>query len=75
MAEDSFVVRGGVFTKAIGTVTAVGTATGRQGEIVWVNDLTENRNTDLGKTATGGGTFRGRILSDGTSWRVHGSND
>lgn len=74
MAEDPHVVRGGVFTKSITTVTAAGGAAAFQGCIKWVSDLTTNPLTTAGLTATGGGSTQGRIISDGTRWKIYGPN-
>lgn len=74
MPEDPFVNRSGLYTKPIYTVTSAGPAAGFQGEIKWVTDLNSNPLTTAGQTATGGGINRGRIISDGTNWRVYGPN-
>jgi hypothetical protein len=70
---DPFTVTNGMYTKQMYTVTALPAAASCQGEVRWVSDMTENRNTDLGKTVSGGGSFKGRVISDGTNWKVHGS--
>jgi hypothetical protein len=74
MAEDSFVVRGGVFTKSIGTVTALPPVASVQGTVFWVSDLSTNPLTTAGLTATGGGTTQGRVISDGTRYKIYGPN-
>lgn len=74
MAEDPNVVRNGVYTKPIYTVTSAGSAASQQGEIRWVSDLTTNPLTTAGLTATGGGTTRGEIISNGTAWKIYGPN-
>lgn len=71
MAEDPNVVRNGLFTKTYYTVTSAGPAASFTGEIKWVTDLTTNPLTTAGLVATGGGTTAGRIISDGTNWRIH----
>ncbi len=74
MAEDPNVVRGGVYTKPITTVTALPSAASVQGDIRWVSDLTTNPLTTMNLTATGGGTTRGRVISDGTNWKIYSPN-
>lgn len=62
----------GLFTKPFTTVAGLPTASLLQGTIRWVSDLANNPASSSGIIATGGGTTAGRVLSDGTNWRVYG---
>lgn len=71
-ARDSLTVNTGLFTKLIFTVATLPPVAENQGTIRWVNDLTVNPAANSGMVAVGGGTTQGRVISDGTNWRVYG---
>jgi len=54
------------------TVATLPPAAGLPGTILLVSDATQNPSNNSGVVATGGGTTRTRVLSDGSSWRVFG---
>ena len=70
MSADPNVVAGS-FTKTYYTVATLPAASTRQGGQETVTDLTVNPWTNHGEIAVGGGTTRGRVVSDGTNWRLH----
>lgn len=69
--DDHVNVRG-LVTKTLWTVATLPPVAENQGTIRWVSDLSTNPATTSGQIAAGGGTTQGRVLSDGTNWRVYG---
>lgn len=63
-------VNDGLFTKTIYTVAALPPAAAWQGRIEWVSDSTANGETARGLTAVGGGTYRTKVISNGSAWKV-----
>ena len=61
----------GLLTKPLYTVATLPSATGAYGQILWVSDLTVNPLVGAGQTAAGGGTTLGRVLSNGTAWKIY----
>lgn len=61
----------GLYTRPTYLVASLPAAASNRGEILYVTDATDNPITNNGKVATGGGTTRGRVLSDGTVWRMY----
>jgi len=68
--DDQIVI--GLYTKPVYTVAALPSVSVNQGRVQWVSDLTANPAVASGQVATGGGTTLGRVVSDGTNWRVYG---
>ena len=62
----------GAFTQTYYTVTSLPAASTMQGEELWVTDANVNPAIGSGGIATGGGTNRTRVQSDGTNWRIAG---
>lgn len=60
------------FTKTTYTVATLPTASGQTGNILWVTDLNEANYANVGHTATGGGTYRGEVISNGSAWKLYG---
>lgn len=71
MLADPIVNRNGLRTKTIYTVATLPTAAARQGAILWISDSDAACNVAFNKIAVGGGTYAGRVRSDGTNWRLH----
>lgn len=69
---DPHTVITGAFTRTYYTVTSLPPAASMQGEVLYVTDLATNPLVSSGVVATGGGSTRGGVLSDGTNWRVYG---
>jgi hypothetical protein len=67
---DPFTVAG-LFTQPVYTVATLPAAAPWQGALRLVTDAASSPWTDHGKVATGGGTYRSRVISDGTVWRLH----
>lgn len=59
----------GLRTRPIFTVATLPPAAASVNEILYVSDQSFN-NTTSGTIATGGGTFRMRVRSDGSQWRI-----
>lgn len=71
--SDINVVTTGSFTKPVTTVAALPTASAdNAGDIRWVSDLNSSRDTTKGQTAAGGGTVQGRVVSNGSAWKIYG---
>lgn len=70
--RDAQIVVTGAFTKPIYTVGTLPSVSENQGRVQWVTDLADNPASASGKVATGGGTTLGRVVSDGSNWRVYG---
>ncbi len=70
-SPDPYVVRNGSYTKTVYTVATLPTAASVQGAWRTVSDANASPWTNHGQVAVGGGTFRSRVMSDGTSWRLH----
>lgn len=68
---DMSVVRTGSFTRTTYTVATLPAASTKQGSILYVTDANASPWTFHGQVAVGGGTIRGRVISDGSSWRLH----
>lgn len=68
---DPNVNRTGLWTKPMYTVATLPAASTKQGSILYVTDANASPWTFHGQVAVGGGTIRGRVISDGTSWRLH----
>lgn len=62
----------GAFTATYYTVTSLPPAASQQGNELWVTDASINPAIGSGGIATGGGTNRTRVQSDGTNWRIAG---
>lgn len=65
-------VNTGLFTKTIYTVATLPAAAGAQGQIQWISDSTVSGDIGKGLTAVGGGTYRCKVQSNGTTWKVVG---
>lgn len=63
-------VNADLFTKTIYTVATLPAASGRQGGNEWVSDSTVNGEVGRGLTAVGGGTYRAKVISNGSVWKV-----
>lgn len=63
-------VNTGLFTKTVYTVATLPAAAASQGRIQWVSDSTANGQVAAGLTAVGGGTYRCKVISNGTIWKV-----
>lgn len=63
-------VNTGLFTKTIYTVATLPTVAGAKGNVEWVSDSTGNGEVAAGLTVAGGGTYRCKVRSDGTAWKV-----
>lgn len=61
----------GSFTRPVYTVATLPAAAVRQGFLEFVTDASASSWTNHGQIVTGGGTFRTRVFSDGTNWRLH----
>ena len=59
-------VNTGLFTKTIYTVATLPTVAGAKGNVEWVSD----GEVAAGLTVAGGGTYRCKVRSDGTAWKV-----
>jgi hypothetical protein len=70
--HDAQINSGGLYTKPIFAVAGLPGVAECQGRILWVSDLTTNPASTSGQVAVGGGTTQGRVVSDGTNWRVYG---
>jgi hypothetical protein len=70
--HDAQINTSGLYTKPIFLVAALPATAECQGRILWVSDLTTNPAITSGQVAAGGGTTLGRVISDGSSWRVYG---
>ena len=60
----------GLFTKTIYTVATLPAAAVSQGNREWVSDSTANGDISAGLTAVGGGTYRAKVQSNGSVWKV-----
>lgn len=65
-------VNTGLFTKTVYTVATLPAAAVSQGNIEWVSDSTVSGTTGKGLTAVGGGTYRCKVESNGSVWKVVG---
>ena len=63
-------VNTGLFTKTIYTVATLPAAAGSQGRIEWVSDSTTGGDVAAGLTVVGGGTYRCKVISNGSVWKV-----
>lgn len=59
-----------LFTKPIYLFAGLPAAANNPGVTVWISDLSTAPVTTAGATAVGGGTFFGKVRSDGTSWKI-----
>jgi len=62
----------GLFTKTIYTVATLPAAAGAVGSIQWVSNSTVEGEINQGLIVVGGGTFKAKVISDGTNWRLFG---
>ena len=60
-------------TKTYYTIATLPAASTMQGERLWVSDCSVSPISNFGATASGGGTFRGIVQSDGTAWKYASS--
>lgn len=65
-------VNTGLKTKTIYTVATLPAAAGAQGNIEWVNDSTLGHDVGKGLTVVGAGTYRCKVISNGTIWKIFG---
>jgi hypothetical protein len=61
----------GLFTQPVYTVATLPPASSLQGALRLVIDADASPWTFHGEVAAGGGAIRSRVISDGTSWRLH----
>jgi len=71
-SRDEQVVTAGLYTKPIYTYATLPSVSVNQGRVLWLSDLSTNPASTSGQVAAGGGTTLGRVVSDGTNWRVYG---
>lgn len=71
MSNDPNVVVGS-FTNTIYTVATLPAAANAQGNIEWVSDSTVSGDIGKGFTVVGGGTYRCKVESNGTVWKIVG---
>jgi len=69
---DFHIQQGGVYTRTYYTVATLPAAASFQGEELFISDGAAQESNNYGQTATGGGTFRCRVRSDGTAWKYMG---
>lgn len=46
---------------------------GNAGSIEYITDANAQPAQNFGQTATGGGTYRAKVRSDGSAWKYHGT--
>lgn len=71
MSADPY-VNTGLFTKTIYTLAALPAEAARLGGIEWISDSTVGGVIGKGLLAVGGGTYKCKVISDGTDWRIFG---
>lgn len=71
---DSHVVQGGLYTQRYYTVATLPPAASLQGERLFVTDATVGEFIGGGSIAVGGGTYRVRVYSDSSNWRIYVPN-
>ena len=57
-------------TKTVYTFATLPPVTTAQGTVFWVSDLSTAPIVGAGATAVGGGTFIGKVRSDGTAYKI-----
>ena len=62
----------GLFTKTIYTVATLPAAASARGNIEWVSNSTLGGDVSKGIVPVNGGTFKCKVMSDGTHWRIFG---
>ena len=71
---DPNVVYNGLVTRPYFTVSTLPAASaGNVGQEQFVTDANAHPANNMGQTAAGGGTYRARVRSDGTVWRLAGT--
>jgi len=62
----------GLYTRPVFTFATLPSAAENVGRVLLINDMSTNPATTTGQVAVGAGTTQGRVLSDGTAWRIYG---
>lgn len=68
--RDVFLNNTGGYTRSYYTFTTLPTAASQQGKEAFITDANASPVTNHGQTAAGSGTYRARVLSDGTAWKL-----
>jgi hypothetical protein len=63
-------VNTGLFTKTVYTFATLPPAAMSQGRIEWISNSTAGGDVAAGLTAVGGGTYKCKVISNGTAWKV-----